>query len=191
MQWGWGRWYLELTGSLAGACSPCSHGSKIRMKWQETQACPWLGAEEKLRSLFVGPSLPVLMVPMTTLACSLSSLCPAVPTFPPQCLFGPLISGARSPPRCSLRGGQPNSLGISCHCGQEPRRCLLPGQPQYSGSLPHPQVGLREVREVGKGTQIPNVAELGTVPKTPDSWAMVSPGADAQTGLSALSPALW
>lgn len=139
----------------------------------------------------VGPSLPVLMVPMTTLACSLSSLCPAVPTFPPQCPFGPLISGARSPPRCSLRGGQPNSLGISCHCGQQPRRCLLPGQPQYSGSLSHPQVGLREVREVGKGTQIPNVAELGTVPKTPDAWAMVSPWADAQTGLSALSPALW
>lgn len=52
------------------------------MKWQETQACPWLGAEEKLRSLFVGPSLPVVMFPMTTLACSLSSLCPAVPTFP-------------------------------------------------------------------------------------------------------------
>lgn len=143
---------------------------------------PGLRAEEKLRSLLVGPSLPVVMVSVTTLACSLPSQGPAVLTFPPQCPFGPVISGARSPPRCSLRGSQPNSLGISCHCGQEPRRCLLPGQPQYSGSLPHPQVGSREVREVGKGTQIPSVAELGTAPKTPDIWAMVSPWVDTQEG---------
>lgn len=152
---------------------------------------PGLVTEEKLRSLFVGPSLPVVMVSLTTLACPLPSQGPAVLTFPPRCPFAPLISSARSPPWCSLRGGQPNSLGISCHCGQEPGRCLLPGQSQYSGSLPRPQVGPREVREAGKGTQIPTVAELGTVPKTPDTWAMVSPWADAQAGLSALLPALW
>lgn len=48
----------------------------------------------------------------------------------------------------------------------------------------------RQVREVGKGTQICSVAEPA-VPKTPDAWAVASLWADARVGLSALSPALW
>lgn len=152
---------------------------------------PGPATEEKLRSLFVGPSLPVVTVSLTTPARPLPSQGPAVLTFPPRCPFAPLISGAKSPPWCSLRGGQPNSPGISCHCGQEPRHCLLPGQSQHSGAHPRPQVGPRELREAGKGTQISSVAELGTAPKTPGTWAMGSPWADAQAGRSALLPALW
>ena len=149
---------LEFTGSMVGTCLQGPPRSKIRTKWQETQVCPWLpgwGQREKLRSLLVVPLLPIVTGSMSLLACSLPSQGPAVLTFPPQCSFGSLISGARSPPRCSLCGGQPSSLGISCHCGPEPRHCRLPGQLQSSGSLPGPQVGPRSPERLGKLAKAP------------------------------------
>lgn len=115
---------------------------------------PRLQAEEKFKSQFVGP-LPYSHRPQVTPGCSLPSRGPAVLTCPPRCSLGPLLGGARSPPWCSLRGGQPSSLGISCHLGSEPKPCLLPGQPPQSGSLPGPQVGPRSPESSGKLAKTP------------------------------------
>lgn len=115
---------------------------------------PRLQAEEKLKSQFVGPS-PYSHRPQVTPGCSLPPRGLAVLTCPPRCSLGPLFGGARSPPRCSLRGGQPSSLGISCHHGPEPKHCLLPGQPPQSGSLPGPQVGPRSPESSGKLAKTP------------------------------------
>lgn len=155
---------------------------------------PRLGAEEKLRSLLVGPSLPVVTVSVTTLACSLPSQGRAVLTFPPRCPFGPLVSCARSPPRCSLCGGQPNSQGRSCHCGPEPSPCLLPGQSQGSGSLPGPQLGPRSPGRLGKLAKSPRSPawqSRALCPRhlTPGLWP--ASGQTHGVGLSALLLALW
>lgn len=115
---------------------------------------PRLGAEQRFSSLFVGLSL-LLQFPCHSWPVLLPSQGPAVLTFPPQCPLGPLIRGARSPPWCSLRGSQPSSLGISCHCGPEPRYCLLPGQLQCSGSLPGSQVESRSPERLGKLAKAP------------------------------------
>lgn len=75
------------------------------------------------------------------------------------------------------------SLGIES-CQVSPST-LGPFQVPRWGSQP------REVREVGKGTQILNVALSGTVPETPDTWAVASLWGDTQARLAALLPALW
>lgn len=147
---------LELIGSVMGTCSCGPARSKIRTKWQEPQVCAWLPGcrQRKTLSHSLGPSA-YSHRPQVTPACPPPSRGPDVLTCPPQCSLGPLLGGARSPPRCSLRGGQPSSLGISCHRGPEPKHCLLPGQPPQSGSLPGPQVGPRSPESSGKLAKTP------------------------------------
>lgn len=137
---------------------------------------PGPATEEKLRSLFVGPSLPVVTVSLTTPARPLPSQGPAVLTFPPRCPFTPLISGAKSPPWCSLRGGQPNSPGISCHCGQDLGTASCQVSPSTLGPVHVP----RWDRE--------SLGKLAKAPRSPawQSWALrlrhLAPGPWAAPG---------
>lgn len=147
---------LEFTGSVTGTCSCGPARSKIRTKCRSPRSAldSQAAGRGKIQVSVCGSLTLQSQAPgHPGLLSALSG--PAVLTCPPRRSLGPLLGGARSPPWCSLRGGQPSSLGISCHLGSEPKHCLLPGQPPQSGSLPGPQVGPRSPESSGKLAKTP------------------------------------
>lgn len=134
---------------------------------------PRLQAEEKLKSQFVGPS-PYSHRPQVTPGCSLPPRGPAVLTCPPRCSLGPLFGGARSPPRCSLRGGQPSSLGIPVTMAQSPSTASCQVSPRSLGPFQVPRWGPGAQRVQGSWQRQPDpqCGRPGMLPRhlTPGLW---------------------
>lgn len=139
-------------------------------------------AEGKL-SLVVGPSRPVATAPAR------SDSQARRPDVPPSVPFRASRRRCQVSARCSLRGGQPSSLGISCHCGPEPGAASFQVSPGTLGLSASPGGAER-----GQGSwqryPDPGVAELGAVPATPDTRAGGSPRGRHAGGAPCLLPAL-
>lgn len=162
-----------------GTCSHCLPRTQIRTKWQETGSCPWfphwrqrrnsglyLWAPHFLWLWFQWQSRAILyplraqLSPLSLLRVFLG-LSSAVPGLRPSV---PCV--AASPTLWGYPVIVAQSLGIES-CQVSPST-LGPFQVPRWGPQP------REVREIGRGTQIPSVADPGTVPKTADAWAVAS-----------------